>query len=302
MEQSEIDYYVDSNREFFRFLVESRQWSGIGIKELNAWIKNFESLPNGDYIACRILDETIGYSESDIIDMLWNAISKIFNDEIVKKLQITSGFNMLKSSLEFEIKKELKKTLFVPLLDKGIPGESGDAILRLMTQKMDINFDKKFHNNIEETDFHKRIIIIDDCIGSGEQFKNFWEEAKICSGKKLREWCKENNVKTYYIVLVGCKDTVLRLMDEYTDCRFICVETISEDYRVIPRLEKDPIYKEIEINLLELLDACGIELYGFNDFDYALFINNNIPDWSLPMLHKKRDLWVPLLRRKDSDV
>ncbi|WP_155828858.1 hypothetical protein [Butyrivibrio sp. NC2007] len=67
MELQEKVFCVDSSREFFEFLIDTRQWSGFGMQELNDWLSNFNDIENGEYIACKILNETVGYSDKDIV-------------------------------------------------------------------------------------------------------------------------------------------------------------------------------------------------------------------------------------------
>ena len=302
MDQKKIDFYIDFSNQFFDFLIELRQWSGFGHKELNLWMKNFAELENGKYLACRILNETLGYSEEDMVLMVEGAISDILNGEVVKEKQINSGFAEMKSLLEYELKDELKKTLFVPLSVNDAPGESGAAIIRLITQKCDYKLMTRFQSDLRKNDDYKRIILVDDCIGSGEQFKNFWDNACIKDGIFFKDWCVMKKVKVYYLVLVGDEQTIEALNREYTFCKIVCVELLNDGHKVIKKLEEDAVFKKEEENLLTLLNENNINLRGFNDMEYAVFMNNNIPDWSLPVLHKSRTSWSPLLRRKDSNV
>lgn len=300
MDQKDIDFYVDFSIEYFRFLIDSRQWTGFGWQELNTWIKNFKDIKNGKYIACKILRESLGYSEDDMALMIHDAISDIINGDVVKQKQIDSKFGKIKSLLRYDIKDELDKTFFVPLLVDNRPGESADAIIRLMTQRLGFTINAKFSSDIEESEKYERIILVDDCIGSGEQFRRFFKEACIKNNKLFKDWCKNSVKKLYYLVLVGDEETISNLESEYRFCKIVCIELLNENHRVIEKLEEDPIYQEAKAKLLDVLSVNEISLRGFNDMEYAVFMHGNIPDWSLPLLYKSRKNWNPLLRRKDS--
>ena len=300
MELQEKEFCVDSSREYFEFLIDTRQWSGFGMQELNDWLSNFDDIENGEYIACQILNEAVGYSDKDIVIMLKGAITDLLNEEIVHSKQIKNCFTVQRSELEYELQDSMQKTLFIPLSLQSAPGESGDSMLRLMTQKME-SFNKMYHFKIPEDYKCDRVIIVDDCIGSGEQFSEFWSEAQIESGKTLRDWCKEKSVKAYYIALIGYDKTLEQLRSKYTDCSIKCVECLSEKHKVFNTIKSNITDEELK-EFFELLNIVDINLLGFADMDFAVFMDKNIPDWSLPLLHKERLLWKPLLRRKDSDA
>jgi hypothetical protein len=300
MEVQDKEFYIDSSREYFQFLIDTRQWSGFGKKELNDWIANFSRVKDGEYIACKILNESVGYSDKDVVSMLKEAITDLLNEEIVHDRQLKNGFTMLRSELEYELQNSMEKTLFVPLSLQRAPGESGEAMLRIMTQNMSY-FNKMYHFSIPDDYKCERIVIVDDCIGSGEQFKEFWSEESIQSGKKLRDWCKENNIKAYYIALVGFDQTLVELKKIYTDCCIKCVECLSEKHRILEKIMENGLQSEID-DFNALLKDVDINLLGFADMDFAVFIDKNIPDWSLPVLYKERSMWKPLLRRKNSDA
>lgn len=301
MDLVEKEYYIDSSRAFFKFLIQSRQWTGFGERELNQWIDNFTQIENGEYIACMLLNECIGYSEKDIVSMLKGEITSILIKEKILPKQLSTKFSTMKPEIEYEIRENLENTLFIPLTVNDAPGESGDAIVRLLTQQVGNILNRQFPFEIDKDCNYDRIIILDDCIGSGQQFKEFWEEKEIKGGTKLRVWCQEKSIKVYYVVIVGFIDTIKELRTLYNDVEFVCVEELKEHHKIIEKLKKNEVFSSSEEELKEHLDECNIRLLGFNDMEFAVFIHNNIPDWSLPVFYKARENWIPLLRRKNSN-
>ena len=95
--------YIDNSKVFFDFLMHTRQWSNISQVEHKKWLSNFDSVPDGAYIACRLLNHLVYYSEKDTIKLIVDSIDNIFCQEIVLPLQLSKGFSSLPSENEFEI-------------------------------------------------------------------------------------------------------------------------------------------------------------------------------------------------------
>ena len=117
----------------------------------------------------------------------------------------------------------------------------------------------------------------------------------------MRDWCNEKGIIVYYVVLVGYYNTIKDIQKLFNDVTIICVEELKDHHKVLDILKEDPIFKEQEEEFFSYLSQCNIQVLGFNDMQFAVFIHNNIPDWSLPVFYKQREFWKPLLRRKDSD-
>lgn len=300
------EYYIDNSRHLFEFLVEARQWTGFDIIKLNTWIKNFDALQDGEYYACKILNRIIGYSESDIIQMLHDGIYKIMHKETVLPLLKEKEFSVLESELDYSVQEAMDKTLFAPLLAFGVPGESADAMMRLLTQTVKPALkNKMFITSVPEDYPCDTLILVDDCIGSGEQFIEFWENAQINGGKLLREWCKEKNIHAYYLCLVAFDKTIVRLRDDYKDITIVPIEEISEKHGIfnIDNEVWDDAQElnEAKSNIQALIREKGIAILGYDNLDFGVILHNSIPDWSLPILHKEKNDWRLLVERKDSN-
>lgn len=298
------EYYVDNSREYFEFLIEARQWTGFDLKSLNRWIKNFESIDDGTYIACKILNRLIGYSEEDLVRMVKEGIMRILQKEVVLKYVLEKDFSVMESELSYEVNKALSRTLFAPLLSQNAPGESGDAIMRLITQRIKPQVQKMFVSELPNSYPCDYLILVDDCIGSGEQFSDFWDTAQVKNNKLLREWCKENHIKPFYLCLVAYKNSLDELQRTYDDIDIIAIETVSDMHEIFD-LNNDLWDDELELEkakekIGEVIEEKGIPLLGYNDLHFGVVIHNNIPDWSLPILYKKRNGWNLLVERKNS--
>lgn len=183
--------YINKCKTFINFMLSQQQWDGISKEEINKWLENFRELEQTDLeLVYKLLTNIIYFSEADIINILKTGVFYcIAYDEILSK-QIVSEFNLSQHALNNIYQNELLKTCFVPLLDSNSPHESGNYVSRLLVQQQIIS-----HNNsmfIEElpgylsTNRFKRIVIIDDCVGSGDQIKTFWDTKYVIdNGKKF---------------------------------------------------------------------------------------------------------------------
>ena len=300
------ELYIDNSRDLFEFFVEARQWTGFDINKLNRWIQNFAETENGKYYACKILNRVVGYSEQDIVQMLIEGIDRIMHIEAVLPLQCEKEFSSLTSELDYCVKEALEKTLFSPLLVQNVPGESGDAMMRILTQKVKPPIkNKMFISDVPDDYMCKTLILVDDCIGSGEQFETFWEETVMRSGKLLRDWCAEKDIHAYYLCLVAYDETINELKNKYQDIKIVSIEKISKRHGIFNIdngvWDDEDELAEAKREIQCLLQEKGIFLLGYGELDFGIIIHNNIPDWSLPILHKEKNGWKLLVERKDSN-
>jgi hypothetical protein len=303
----ELREYLDYARRAILFFLNCHQWDGINKSEVDGWLNNFSDLVYGQYYSIRLLSQILYYSESDLVHLLKEGIfNKILGYELLLKRQIPSNFQLSQQQLQYEIGEELKKTLFVPLLDADGPHESGNQLLRLLVQHQIINVNQSiFAKNISPTcNSYKRLIIVDDCIGSGEQCRTFWKKATINNGEPLRKWCSDKQIEVYYLVLVGYENTIISLTNEYTDLKIRCVEMLQDIHRIFD--EKSIFWKskdemeDAKKLFSEITKERGIPIYGFNDMDFAVIIHRTIPDWCSPLFWKGINEWTILMRRKNS--
>ena len=298
--------YIDNSKVFFDFLMHTRQWSNISNIEYKRWLSNFSDIEDGEYIACRLLNHFLYYSQKDIIKLIIDSINSIFSEEIVLPLQLSKGFSSLPSENEFAITEALKKTLFIPLSLWDNPGDSGPHIVRLIHNYYKPQPQMRRVTDIDDTmvDVYDRIIIVDDFVGSGEQFSTFWTEAQVKNGCLLKDWCNSHSVPAYYLALIGYDSTLQTLHSKFNDITIQFAETLSDNHRVFSDESfcwNDSEEKEAVKKILEQeLEKFGVKLFGFDELDFAVSTHDTIPDWSLPLFYKNIGGWKMLVERKDS--
>lgn len=299
--------FIDQCNLFFSYLIRKKEWSGITMDNYLKWINNFKTIEKGNYISARILNHMLYYSEDDLIKLLDDAIQSIFDKEIILQKQLENNFSCSNSVLEYEIQKCSSSIVIIPIMeDMQDPGASGPEIVRKVRNHMSYPFQTSYHFKLLEDMTYKRIIMIDDCIGSGDQCKSFWEEAQISSGKLLKDWVEEKKIKPFIVTLVGYRKTIDELHNEYPNLNFICAEMIDDKHQVFSEdsncWKDHEEQKEAERILTSRLSELGITTRGHADLSFAVVFHKTIPDWSLPLLFKHKNEWNNLIERKDSYV
>lgn len=303
--------YNDYCQFIVDFYLKSGQWDGLQGRDLKRWLNNFDDNVLDRYFAIRLLTQVIYYSENDMELLLREGIfNRIIGEECVLPIQYKNQFRFGNKQLMLLQQNELNQTLFTPLLVGPSPDESGNQLMRMLTQRLLINKSKvKFHcflDNYGDAHDNKRLIIIDDCIGSGQQCSDFWENSTVMSGELLRDWCKKYNIEVFYFVLVGFLDTIKKLTTDFQDLKIRCMEILDDRHRVF---DNNSLYWEDSAELSKaknyfetIATNNNFSLAGFNSLDFALILHKTIPDWNVPILWKQRPNWSFLLQRKNSNV
>ena len=249
------------------------------------------------------------YSEENIIELLHDGVyNKILGEEIKDKLFRNSNICLLKSELESNIKNELDQTLFIPLLDGDKPNESGNTMIRYLVHKLNIkSVNTDFHFNVSEEKIqkHKRIIIVDDCIGSGDQLNKFWNINMHV--QKIKNYASQYSIPIYYLVLIGYEKQILDLQihEELLGLRIVICDKLQECNRIFSaenNIWSDNEELDFSINYFNCIEkSIGINRLGYKNLDFAVFIHNIVPDWSLPIFWQQNSDWKALLKRKNSN-
>ena len=314
MTAESIQLHIHKCKAYIDFMLSQQQWSGLTKAEVEQWLSNFRDLDLYEqYLVYKLLANLIYYSEKDVIDALNEGInSRLFNNVVLDK-QITAGFSISQHAIQNIVKEELLKTRFIPLLDRNAPHESGNYVSRLLVQQGIIQpkqsvFLDALGNEFQKEPF-KNLVIVDDCVGSGDQLRDFWKLAKVCvndSAIPLADFCLRNHIKVQYLTLFGYDQSLLTLQQEFKDLTVCCVRTLSDSQRVFSPnsyVWANDLERQQAIELFSTLTTDnGIPLYGYKGLDFAFIMHQTIPDWSLPLFWKKTPDWNLLMRRKNSNV
>lgn len=304
--------WAERQRKFTEFCIDADCWSGIDHQSLESWLRNFPD-EEGEYYALRLLYRFIYYSEVDTAQLCKHGLFNLLLGKEIMADQISSKFNYSSDELNQRLDRELRSSRIVPLLDRDKPYESGPLITRILVQRLQIPESLIINpGDILEHVYKgcKRIIIIDDCVGSGDQITVFWKRKNLPVGNyktSLEEMAgKYATVDFHYLTLVATESGIKKAEQALPVLKIEVCETLTDEQSVFSansRFFESQDEKERTIDYLQkLLKDKKISLKGYGGLDYAIAFHHNMPDWSLPLFHKHRSDWRPLVMRKDSDA
>ncbi|MBQ0015059.1 MAG: hypothetical protein KBS82_07055 [Oscillospiraceae bacterium] len=310
---SDSDLYIDRCKAFIDFMLSQRQWSGISDENINSWLSNFKGLKLEERrLVYKLLTNIIYFSENDVTEALKIGVFNCLSYSDILEKQKSSNFSLSNNALNNIHKTNINNACFVPLLDSQAPHESANSICRVLVQQGIIPAEKSMFLNQVPTLFQSgqvnNLIIVDDCVGSGQQLRTFWEETKIeDNGMQItiKELCEKYSAKANYLTLFGYEKSINQLRSEFPDLNIHCVRELSNQLRVFSESSFIWDNPEERKKAFELFDSfakdAGIPIYGYDNLDFAFIMHKTIPDWSLPIFWKENSDWKLLLRRKNSN-
>lgn len=308
MSENYHEKYIENRKSLIRVICRTSQWSGIDESDIFAWIDNFKD-SFGKYIAIKLLIHSIYYSEKNIVSLLkYGIYEQIHSHEIKKKLIIEDIILQPRSETNANLRDLVLKSVYIPLLDKSKPGESGNQMTRYLIQKLNIDPTQTFFiDDLKLSDIKNKsaLIFLDDCIGSGQQLIDFFKKDNV---KSKIDYSKENLVPVYYLTLTGYKKNIdnVRKSESMKDISIIACDELNENNRVFNRnniiWNDDDEFEEANNYFDKLEKELGINKFGYANLDFSVFIHNTVPDWSLPIYWMETSDWKPLIQRKNSSL
>jgi len=309
-----INLHINKCKAYVDYMLSQQQWSGITKAEIEQWLNNFRGLPpNQILIVYKLLTNIIYFSEKDVLSALKEGVYNCLCYKAVLDKQKQADFGLSQKALSNIFKEEIQKTCFIPLLDNNSPHESGNYVTRVLVQQGIIPQERSMFVDKLTTVFESgkvsRLVIVDDCVGSGDQFSKFWGSTLILDGTKpvlLKELCPKYQISANYLTLFGYDQSISALQKTFTDLDIWCVRMLSDTQRVFS--DNSYVWKSLSERdealklFTSLTKDCGIPLYGYKGLDFAFIMHQTIPDWSLPMFWKENADWKLLLRRKNSNA
>lgn len=305
--------YINKCKAFIDFMLSQQQWSGLTKANIDLWLNNFKGISQEEKeLVFKLLTNVIYFSENDIADALRSGVYKCLSYNDVLEKQKTSGFSTSTHTLTNIHNANINKSCFVPLLDSGAPHESANNICRILVQQGIIPSSRSMFieqvPNFFKSDQANNLVIVDDCVGSGDQLKTFWEGTRVSDNGTyltIKELCQKYEAQANYLTLFGYNKSINELRKMFTDLNIFCVRELNDQHRVFS--ESSYIWKDKKerIKAFVLFDSlaknAGINTYGYKNLDFAFIMHKTIPDWSLPIFWQENSDWKLLLRRKDSN-
>lgn len=286
-----------------------RQWDYLNYNDVEKWLTdNFQNDIEGKYYAIKILLHTIYYKKKDLEKLLhFGLYDKIYGKIIKDELITNKNIYINTSEAEGKIHNLKQKTFFIPLLDSNKPSESGNTVIGDLVHKLGVNEEQvAFHRDItkEKLQNYSILIFVDDCVGSGNQLKKFWNSSDI---KSIREISEELDIKIYYLVQIGYDKNLELLRDrkEVDGLEVVVCDVINDKNKAFS--EENTVWdrstneKEKAIQYFERLGKeRNVTFLGYKKLDFMVILHDRLPNWSLPIFWKKSSDWNILLNRKTS--
>lgn len=307
------DLYINKCKSFVDFMITQQQWSGLTKNNVDSWLSNFNGLSLQEQkLIYKLLVNVLYFSENDITDALRIGIYNCLSYKDILEKQVSSGFSTSTHTLEMIHKSNIEKTCFVPLLDSKAPYESANGLCRVLVQQNiipqnNVMFIDKVTNSFKQGNANN-LVIVDDCVGSGDQITSFWENTEIIdegTSFSIEELCVKYNATANYLTLFGYDKNINELRTLYPSLKITCVRELSDQHRVFSDCSYIWESEDERKQAYELIDSiaknAGINTLGHKGLDFAFIMHKTIPDWSLPIFWKENCDWKLLLRRKNSN-
>ena len=302
---NDFQQYIDEKTHQLR-IVSQAQWDYLNYLDFSNWLDdNFGNDIEGRYYALKILLHTIYYSKKDLEKLLhYGLYDKIYGEIVKSELIANSNIYLSHSEADAKVNSLKQSSFFIPLLDSDKPSDSGNPLIGDLVHKLDISEEQvDFHWKVKEEVFKKFkiLIFVDDCLGSGNQLKRYWNSKKI---EEIKSWCSKYGIKVYYLSLIGYNKNLNLLYesDELNGIKVIICDVLTDKNRVFSDdniIWEDAEEKNHVIEYFEKLKKDrGISFLGYKQLDFAIIIHDRLPNWTLPILWKEMIGWKCLLKRK----
>lgn len=304
---------ISKSKAFVDFMLTQQQWSGITKQDVDRWLHNFRDLDQEEQrLVYKLLTNIIYFSEKDVIAALREGVFKCLAYDDILATQIAAKFNLSQNALKNVYEEKIRETCFVPLLDSDSPHESGNYVSRTLVQQGIVSTNRSMFIDkvpgILNSGLIKNLVIVDDCVGSGEQLRGFWQNKLLEDGSEkysIKELCHKYGVRANYLTLFGYDKSIEDLRIQFDDLSIFCIRTLSESHRVFSDstyIWSDEGERDKAFSLFDSLSKnAGIPTYGYAGLDFAFIMHQTIPDWSLPLFWKENSDWNLLVRRKNSN-
>jgi hypothetical protein len=209
-----------------------------------------------------------------------------------------------------ELSARIQETKIVPVLKEGNPTESGNNIARIYTATGLIKEDQVIRpddiiSNINQGAC-KRLLFVDDFLGSGKQLDSFWNEKHRwlrIKNQTLAQICRQHpNISFEYVALVATSQGLKNIEGRVTGLKIAFCEKLSDEYQVFGN---DSIFfetledrKACQNYLQKLCRQKKIRVMGYRGLDFAIAFHHGAPNSCLPLFWDESTTWSPLFERR----
>lgn len=294
-----FDSIIDSFIENAELLIKFNYWDNLTIRKLHGWLSNFKSREE-KYLAASILNSIIFRSEKAKLALSEN-IFHILLPQILEENDVYK-INNIKEWLNELSGRRCRELPFRFAAINNVDGKavkSGEVILSAIQKQffessLTVSLDAA--NNLIEKGKIKALIFFDDIIGTGTQFKKFYEKSLLST----------KEIKVFYIPFVAVENSYKNLESEHANLFIRPVEVIDSSHmffsksnialNVIDSLSHED-FKEFYLNLCNENNINIDGNLGKGGLELTYVFNNSTPNNNLSILVHHNDQWNQLFKR-----
>lgn len=290
-----VEQYIDRVTRRCDSLISAQIWSDIERNKLGYWLKSFNGIEE-QYFSALILDSLIYRSKNQTRAMMVQAIQRL----LPELLRPACLFEKNEGKWLDIVRKSGVPVRFVPVIRKNDgPNKSGHAICREYGGLLGVN--NKIVISPEDIEKEKKngarlLIFVDDFLGTGNQFKGFYDEI---------ESSLEGIISVYLPLcahetgLNKVKEECPRLMISSADLLTNNDRFIKADDDFLPDMKnKYAALRELYHSLLEKRLGQKIDdPEGYGNLGLVYGFHNATPNATLPLLWSRKNKNVFLLVR-----
>lgn len=283
-------------------LISHNIWSGLDIIKYKTWLNNFDTEEEQYFAAC-ILDSLIYRSEDQTISLIHQLFQRTLPDlNRTDPMPLNPNWDW-EGVVNSNIPQSLPNFRFVVVtshLDR--PHKSAHIVARLMKRNLSVNQDLLINPWEIQNEINKNIktfFFIDDFLGTGQQFIDFFKFYKLDQYKKIY---------FAYVPWVAHKEGIQKVKDEFPILKVSAVETLNSTHSIFskdsicfkdekntPEKAKFFYYEILKKNKINITDS---DRRGYGHLELTYAFSHSIPDNCLPILWwGKSPGWSPLFDR-----
>lgn len=278
-------------------------WNGISLSDIEIFLTNFG---NDRVVGLVLLDMLIYYSCEQENFIVKNLI-RLLNRDLWISGQVGKKYDSM-DVINKELEKLYGHMCFIPVNDKD-PSDSAYSLSAMYKKSDCFSKEVKFVdiNDIPLMIAMKKKIFVfyDDVIGTGNQFKIFWNEAHHFGKNSvtLNEISEINpDIKFYYLVFGGYQESIEELEKQFPNIKIIVSEVFSSDYSVFSENnEYWEFNQDKKEKVMRFINEKENELGSKSPFSLnlpVLFQHSRASNTSLSLYwFSKQDKWKELYRR-----
>jgi len=292
------ELYFDHVIQRCRHLINVQIWAGMPSNRFEEWLGIFQS-DEERYLAACVLDSLIYRSTNQVQGLMTQLLQRSLPED--SELLAHGGFAMDWQGLLHQHKDP--KLRIVPVLrDDDPPSKSGPLITRLYKQLLQIDDNwmtwpwRMSERNLSGIRF---FLMVDDFLGSGEQFIKFVKRSKMENLIEKR--------KIIYYPLIAHKTGIANIKRQYPHIFIIPAEVIDKSYDLFSSKSRLFLHGTNSLKAAKHFYEAFFKkrgakisnqyLYGKGRLGLTLAFEFSIPNASLPLLWSNKGTLKPLFER-----